>query len=122
MPRRFTVAKIPARIQNAYLHDILEAARLIRGYMAGVSYDEFWDNSEKRDAVAMRLSVVGESARRINAETEKALPTVPFKNLGGLRNRIAHDYGAVDFKIVWQVTQNDIEPVIASLEKFFAPR
>ena len=116
------MAKIPAKIQDAYLHDILEAARLIRGYMAGVSCDEFWDNSEKRDAVAMRISVLGESARRVNAATEKALPTVPFKSLGGMRNRIAHDYGAVDFKIVWDVTQNAIEPLIASLEAFQTTR
>lgn len=116
------MAKVPAKLQDAYLHDILEAARLIRAYVAGVSYDEFWDNSEKRDAVAMRISVLGESARRVNAATEKTLPSVPFKSLGGMRNRIAHDYGAIDFKIVWDVTQNDIEPLIASLEAYLATR
>lgn len=41
---------------------MLEAARLIHGYMAGVSFDQFWHNSEKRDAVALRISVLGESA------------------------------------------------------------
>ncbi len=76
--------------QEAYLHDMLEAARLIERYMADVSYDEFWDNSEKRDAVALRLSVIGnESAHRISKATEAALPNIPFRNLRGMRNRIA---------------------------------
>lgn len=95
---------------------MLEAARLIRDYVDGVTSDEFWHNSEKRDAVALRLSVLGESAHKIDAATETALPPIPFKSLRGLRNRIAHDYGAVDFKIVWAVTQQEIAPLIATLE------
>jgi uncharacterized protein with HEPN domain len=56
------MVKPAPKSQDAYLHDMLEAARLIHGYMAGVSFKEFWHNSEKRDAVALRLSVLGESA------------------------------------------------------------
>ena len=39
-----------------------------------------------------------------------------------MRNRIAHDYGAVDFKIVWAVTQQEIEPLITALESYFKQR
>jgi uncharacterized protein with HEPN domain len=39
-----------------------------------------------------------------------------------MRNRIAHDYGAVDFRIVWTVTQEEIEPLIAALSVYFANR
>ena len=108
--------------QDAYLHDMLEAARLIRGYMAGVAYEDFWHNDEKRDAVAMRMSVLGESAHKIDEATEAELPGIPFKSIRGMRNRIAHDYGAVDFKIVWTVTQTEIEPLIAALETYFKKR
>ena len=40
-------------------------------------------------------------------------PTV----LGGVpvRNRIAHDYGAVDLQIVWAVTQQEIAPLIVAV-------
>lgn len=116
------MAKSPAKTQDAYLHDMLEAARLIQGYLAGVAFEEFWHNSEKRDAVALRLTVLGESAHRIDKATEAALPGVPFKSIRGLRNRIAHDYGAVDFKIVWAVTQQEIAPLIAALEGYFKDR
>lgn len=101
---------------GAYLHDMLEAARLIRGYMRKVTFDEFWRDNEKRDAVALRLSVLGESANRISPATQKALPSIPFKQIRGLRNRIVHDYGAIDFKIVWAVTQKEIAPLIRALE------
>jgi uncharacterized protein with HEPN domain len=51
--------------QRAYLHDMLESARKALGYVQGVSYDEFWHNSEKRDAVAMRIAAIGEAARQV---------------------------------------------------------
>lgn len=116
------MAKASPKSQDAYLHDMREAARLIQGYMTGVTLEEFWQNSEKRDAVALRISVLGEAAHRINRETEAALPTVPFKHIRGMRNRIAHDYGAVDFKIVWAVTQAEIAPLLAALDDYFQRR
>ncbi|MBP7140497.1 MAG: DUF86 domain-containing protein [Opitutaceae bacterium] len=108
--------------QDAYLHDMLEAARLIRGYVAGVAFEDFWHNSEKRDAVALRISVLGESAHKIDKATEVALPAIPFKSIRGMRNRIAHDYGAVDIRIVWAVMQTEIQPLIATLETYFRNR
>ena len=68
------MAKATPKTQDAYLHDMLEAARLIRDYMAGVTFDEFWHNSEKRDAVALRLSVLGESAHRIDQAIRRPCP------------------------------------------------
>jgi len=98
---------------------MLEAARLIRGYLKGVTFEEFWHNNEKRDAVALRLSVLGESAHKIDKKTEAALSPIPIKSIAGMRNRIAHDYGSVDFKIVWAVTQQEIDPLIETLERYF---
>ena len=92
---------------------------LIRDYVSGVTFEEFWHNREKRDAVALRISVLGESAHKIHKATEATLPGVPFKSLRGMRNRIARDYGAVDFKIVWAVTQQEIAPLIRALEDYF---
>lgn len=116
------MAKAAAKTRDAYLHDMLEAARLIHSYMAGVTFEKFWNNSEKRDAVALRISVLGESASKIDRATEAILPTVPFKSIRGMRNRSAHDYGAVDFKIVWAVTQEEIGPLITALEAYFKGR
>jgi uncharacterized protein with HEPN domain len=107
---------------DAHLHDMLEAARLIRLYMKKVSFEEFWHHNEKRDAVALRLSIIGEAAAHIDPATQKALPSIPFKQIRGLRNRIAHDYGAIDFKIVWEVTQKEIAPLIAALEAYIGKK
>lgn len=97
---------------------MLEAARLIRAYTHGISYDIFRENREKQDAVSLRITVLGEAAGKIDSATEAALPGIPFKRLRGMRNRIAHDYGAIDFEIVWDVIERDIGPLIVGLGGF----
>ena len=32
------------------------------------------------------------------------------------------NYGAIDFTIVWKVTQNDIKPLVTALEAYFAAK
>jgi uncharacterized protein with HEPN domain len=116
----FIVPKLPAKISDeAHLHDMLEAACRIRDYTRKVTFDEFRNHPEKRDAVALRLSVLGEAAAHISPAAQKALASIPFRQIRGLRNRIPHDYGAIDFKIVWEVTRHEIKPLIHALEKHF---
>jgi len=108
-----------AKDQKAYLYDMLESARAIGRYMQGVTFDQFWDNGEKRDAVAMRIAALGDAARNVTKITEAEIPAVPFGNIRGMRNRIAHDYGKVNFREVWKVAEQDIKPLIGALEGYF---
>ncbi|MGD1029702.1 MAG: HepT-like ribonuclease domain-containing protein [Opitutaceae bacterium] len=110
--------KPDARSQDAFLYDILKHAKAIQRYTTGVTPDGFWANEILRDAVAMRVAAIGEAARQINSTTERALPKVPFKEIRGMRNRIAHDYGGIDFREVWKVVEQNIEPLISSLDGY----
>jgi uncharacterized protein with HEPN domain len=55
MPRDFRV----------YLEDILEAARKIRLYTAGLSFEAFCDDSKTTDAVVRNLEIIGEAIKQI---------------------------------------------------------
>ena len=62
---------------NAYLRDILDSARAIRNYLAGVSRQQFEANSEKQDAVIRRYAVMGEAARHLSPAALKTLADLP---------------------------------------------
>jgi uncharacterized protein with HEPN domain len=109
----------PPKTSNAYLYEMLESARTVSGYVAGLTFDDFWDSSEKRDAVAMRLSVIGEAAGKVDDATVAIISAVPFPKISAIRNRIVHDYGKIDFRIVWKITQEDIPSLITALESYF---
>ena len=86
--------------QAAYLQDMLESAQSVCSYAEGKTFEQFWESPATRDAVVMRLVMIGEAARKIDARTAAMLPKIPFAEISGLRNRIAHAYDKVDFKEV----------------------
>ena len=108
----------PEKDQQTYVQDMLESARQAAGYVRGMSFDQFWDDHKTRDAVAMRLQVVGEAAQRLTDETAASLRRVPIQDIRGMRHRISHDYGRVNFRVVWKTAQEDLPPLIAELEKY----
>jgi uncharacterized protein with HEPN domain len=119
MPAKSSAPKDRLFRQEAYLRDMLDSAQHIQRYVAGVEFEAFSTDSQKKDAVSMRLSAIGEAAHHLTPETAAKLPGVPFREIRAMRNRIAHDYGHVDYSIIWNVTQEDIAPLVAALEKYF---
>jgi uncharacterized protein with HEPN domain len=101
--------------QAAYLHDMLESAQSVRAYTEGMTLEQFWESPTTRDAVVMRLVMIGEVSGKIDARTAAMLPKIPFAEISGLRNRIAHAYDKVDFKEVWNVVQQNMSPLIVEL-------
>ena len=99
-----------------FLLDILEAARLARSYLAGISKAQFLGDVQRQDAVIRRLEIVGEAARRISPETRAVLPGLPWKPMIGMRNVMIHEYDDVDLETVWNTAENDIPRIIETIE------
>jgi uncharacterized protein with HEPN domain len=75
-----------------------------------------------QDAVLRRFLVAGEAAARLTPETCAEFPNIPFHKIVDMRNRVVHDYGNVDFEIVWETVQTHLPPVFKELQEFFAER
>jgi uncharacterized protein with HEPN domain len=106
--------------QLGRLRDILQAARLVASYLKDTTEADFLANSEKQDAVIRRLEIIGEATAHLTETTRQAIPELPFRKMRGMRNIVAHDYGNVDLKIVWEVGLVQVPEICAILEKFFA--
>lgn len=48
------------RKPDVYLHDILDSIQQIEEYLDGVDENDFYQNSEKQDAILRRLEIIGE--------------------------------------------------------------
>jgi uncharacterized protein with HEPN domain len=60
------------------------------------------------DAVLMNFIIVGESVARLSETLKKAHPHIPWNDIKGLRNLIAHDYFGTDPEEVWQIVQHHL--------------
>jgi uncharacterized protein with HEPN domain len=61
------------------------------------------------------LEIIGEAAGRISPEVQKEFPGIPFREIRGMRNIIAHDYGEVDLERVWETVSHDIPNLLKVL-------
>jgi uncharacterized protein with HEPN domain len=106
--------------QVAYLLDILRSAEAIQSYIKGYSRDDFLQDLKTQDAVLRRLLVIGEAAAHLTAETEARFAELPFRKMAGMRNRLVHDYGQVDFEIVWDTVNSHLPHVVSEIGAFFS--
>jgi uncharacterized protein with HEPN domain len=101
---------------SVYLLDILKAAKLALSYLRGKTKEEFLRDTQCQDAIIRRLEIIGEAARRISSNTTAKYPGLPWKKMVSMRNIMIHEYDDIDLTIVWDTVQNDLPPLIASLE------
>src|SRR6185503_10736439 len=81
---------------DTYLVDILESAKIALDYVAGKSWDQFYEDMQCQDAVLRRIEIIGEAARHISPQFQKKHPEIPWRDLTMLRNLVIHQYDAVD--------------------------
>ena len=99
-----------------YLADIHEALQRIASYIFGLSYDNFLADHKTQDAVLRNLQVLGEAAKRVSAETRRAHPAIPWKEMAGLRDKVVHDYFGIRYDVVWTVISQELPVLLAAIE------
>jgi uncharacterized protein with HEPN domain len=109
---------------SVYLRHILDATRQIKDYMRSVSHEQFLQNKLLQDGVIRQLEIVGEASRNLSDKLRQRHTEVPWSQIIGLRNRIAHAYFSVELRIVWDIIQNDlpllsqqVELILEEIEK-----
>jgi len=84
------------------LLDARNACLEIVTFVDGVSRDAFLADRKLQLSVQALLSVVGEAlsqARRLDPLLESRIPEI--HSIIGMRHRIIHGYGDVDYKLLW---------------------
>jgi uncharacterized protein with HEPN domain len=101
------------------LTDVLEAIAKIRVYARG-GEAAFRRNSMARDAVAVRLMQIGQAvkdAQESGLDLPALAPQVPWRNIAGMRDRLAHKYWDMSHAIVWNVVANDLDGLERAVKK-----
>jgi len=104
------------RRDDAYLLDILIAARKALQFVEGINQKQFEDNELIQNAVMRPLEIIGEAAARISKDFRKIHSEIPWREMVGLRNRLVHEYFRIDYGAVWDTIQKDLPKLIELIE------
>jgi len=106
---------------DAYLLDMLLAAREIRDHASGVTWQRFSEDRILQNALMHLVQIIGEAARKISTEFQENHPEIPWTEVIGMRHRLVHEYFRIIPEKVWDVVQQDIAPLIETLEPLVPP-
>lgn len=103
-----------------YLEHIRQAAEDAIGFVEGMSQADFMADKRTQQAVIMSLIVLGEAATKVMdryPEFANENAQVPWRNMRGMRNRIAHGYFDINLDLVWDTVQNALPPLLDALRE-----
>lgn len=67
-------------------------------------------------ASCMLIEAIGEAFKRIDDDTEGRLlslyPSIPWKSVKGIRDRVAHGYFEIDADIIFVAVKEDLQPLL----------
>jgi uncharacterized protein with HEPN domain len=106
---------------DAYLLDMLLAARKVRDFTQGISWEQFQSDEIVQNAVMRQIQIIGEAARKISPEYQQAHPEIPWEGIIGMRNRLVHEYFRIIPERVWDVVEKDIPGLIRLIEPLVPP-
>ena len=100
----------------AHLWDMRKFALESHAMVRRVVFERLEKDSMRRLALERALELVGEAARRVSEDLQRRHPEIDWRGLIGQRNVIAHDYGAIDHRRLYDTARLVIPSLTAALD------
>jgi uncharacterized protein with HEPN domain len=110
----------PDERDPAVLVDMLGFAREAVAFIQGRKREDLDSDRALLRSLERSLELVGECARRISVGTREANPSIAWRDIIGMRNIIAHEYGRVDPDELWTTAIRDAPVLVSELETIVA--
>lgn len=100
-----------------YIKKMLKDLSFIIENTREITLEQLEDNEMLCDSVLFRLIQISESCARLTNAFKDNHKEIPWQAIRGMRNRVVHEYGEVEFDIVYETITKDIPFLYRMLEK-----
>ena len=69
------------------------------------------------NGIVRELEILGEAATQITPSTREHFPSLPWREMIGLRNRLIHAYFDVNHQTIWLVIKESLPALILQLKQ-----
>ena len=97
------------------LRHMRDAAREAAGFVAPRAYTDLHADRQLTLALVKEVEIIGEAAARLSDDALARWDDVPWAAIVGMRNRLVHEYGAVDADEVYRTVVVDLPELLERL-------
>jgi uncharacterized protein with HEPN domain len=81
----------PSERDAGYLWDMLDSARTVQDFVAGLRFEEFLRDRKLQLAIERCAEIIGEASRRVSSEFKERHPEIPWSRILSQQNVLAHE-------------------------------
>lgn len=81
-------------------------------FAQGFNRDQLASDLRTQSAILYQIAIMGEATKRLSRQFREQHPEVPWDDIAGMRDIVAHQYDRIDLDIVWQVIQRNIPELL----------
>ena len=103
-----------------YVQDMLEFGERAVSFTDGLDLDAFVADTRTYDATLRNVELMGEAATHLPDEVRAAHPDIPWREIIGARNRLAHGYLRISDSVIWSIVRDAIPELLPKLRLLLA--
>lgn len=100
----------------AHVTDMLQFTRELRALASTISLGGYLADRVLNLAFEKLFINLGEAANRIDEARRTDIPSVPWRQIIGLRNILAHGYEQIDQETLYRTATDELGPLEAALQ------
>lgn len=102
-----------------YIKKIVKDIEFVIEHTKNIHSDSELENNEVLlDSVLFRIIQVSESSLKLTEYFKREHKEVPRHAIKGMRNRIVHDYGKIDVKVIYDTVKVDLPHIVTILKDY----
>lgn len=104
------------------LTDVLGFADEVRDYVIAPGEQNLYEDRQAQLVAEALIHRIGEAVTRLPEDFTDAHPDVSWRQMKRMRNVVAHEYGYIDYRIVWRALHRDLPQDVAVIERILQSR
>ena len=97
--------------QKGLLLNIIKHCERIIEKTNGLTREQLDTNEDALEIICFNILQIGELVKNFEKEFIAEFNKVPWRQIKGMRDKVAHGYGTLDKDKIWSVAKKDIKPL-----------